>query len=376
MKIVFCIGYDNPQWNALTWQEKGIGGSEYCVIKLSEQLAKHGHEVYVIGDVEGAWINRVTYINLNSVLNRGNERGSNSLAFTDVDWVIGVNYIAFTKIMDDNSFKFSKAMFWAHNEYWHNWYKGEELEDKGKEILEDERLKAIICVSEWQVEHINLKRAEALGYMPSQLPTYIQVISNAIDPNDWENINVPKVRNSFIYSSATDRGLDWLLNGLWERIYYAMPESTLTICTPPYSEKWGYEPPKLPGVTWLGALPPRKLYEQISKSEYWLYPSQYPETYCITALEMMLGGVKICSTNTGNLNTLLKNRGVIVDSNQMIGDIQNDMVNAVMRDNGACHDDKAYHYKWYKQTMENKKWVMEQTWENRVHEWLMLLENL
>ena len=376
MKIVFCIGYANPQWNALTWQEKGIGGSEYCVIKLSEQLAKHGHEVYVIGDVEGAWINRVTYINLNSVLNRGNERGSNSLAFTDVDWVIGVNYIAFTKIMDDNSFKFSKAMFWAHNEYWHNWYKGEELEDKGKEILEDERLKAIICVSEWQVEHINLKRAEALGYIPSQLPTYIQVISNAIDPNDWENINVPKVRNSFIYSSATDRGLDWILNGLWDRIYYAMPDSTLTICTPPYNEKWGYEPPKLPGVTWLGALPPRKLYEQISKSEYWLYPSQYPETYCITALEMMLGGVKICSTNTGNLNTLLKNRGVIVDSNQMIGDIQTDMVNAVMRDNGACHDDKAYHYKWYKQTMENKKWVMEQTWENRVHEWLMLLENL
>ena len=52
MKIVFCIGYANPQWNALTWQEKGIGGSEYCVIKLSEQLAKHGHEVYVIGDVE------------------------------------------------------------------------------------------------------------------------------------------------------------------------------------------------------------------------------------------------------------------------------------------------------------------------------------
>ena len=58
MKIVFCIGYANPHWNALTWQEKGIGGSEYCVIKLSEQLAKHGHEVYVIGDVEGAWNER------------------------------------------------------------------------------------------------------------------------------------------------------------------------------------------------------------------------------------------------------------------------------------------------------------------------------
>ena len=375
MKIVFCIGYANPHWNALTWQEKGIGGSEYCVIKLSEQLAKHGHDVYVIGDVEGAWINRVTYINLSSVLNRGNERGSNSLAFTDVDWVIGVNYIAFTKIMDDNSFKFDKAIFWAHNEYWHNWYKGEELEDKGKEILEDERLKAIICVSQWQVEHINLKRAEALGYIPSQLPTYIQPITNAIDPSDWENINVPKVRNSFIYSSATDRGLEQLLE-MWPRIKTGLPDATLNICTPPYSEKWGYQPPKLDGVTWLGALPPKKLYEQISKSEYWLYPSKYPETYCISALEMMLGGVKICSTNTGNLNTLLENRGVIVDSSMSMDDIQNDMITAVMRDNGSCHDDKEYHYRWYEQTMRNKEWVMKQSWESRVHEWLMILENL
>ena len=88
---------------------------------------------------------------------------------------------------------------------------GKELEDKGKSILEDERLKAIICVSKWQVEHINLKRAETLGYIPSNSNTYIQVISNAIDPNDWENINVPKVPNSFIYSSATDRGLEDLI---------------------------------------------------------------------------------------------------------------------------------------------------------------------
>jgi glycosyltransferase involved in cell wall biosynthesis len=375
MKIMFYIGYAETKWNKHVWEQKGIGGSEYCVIKLSEQLAKHGHEVYVVGDVEGAWINRVTYINVNNLLNRGNERGSNSIAFTDFDWVIGVNYINFTKVLDKNSIFFKKALFWAHNEYWHTWHEGKELEDKGKSILEDERLKAIICVSKWQVEHINLKRAEALGYIPSNDPTYIQVISNAIDPNDWENIDVPKVRNSFIYSSATDRGLDWLLN-MWDRIYYAMPESTLNICTPPYSEKWGYEPPQLPGVTWLGALPPKKLYEQISKSEYWLYPSKYPETYCITALEMMLGGVKICSTNTGNLDALLNGRGAIFDSGQMIGDIQNDMVNAVMMDNGACHDDKAYHYKWYKQTMENKKWVMKQTWENRVHEWIMILENM
>ena len=375
MKIMFYIGYAETKWNKQVWEKQGIGGSEYCVIKLSEQLAKHGHEVYVVGDVEGAWINRVTYINVNNLLNKGNERGSNSIAFTEFDWVIGVNYINFTKVLDKNSINFSKALFWAHNEYWHTWHEGKELEDKGKSILEDERLKAIICVSKWQVEHINLKRAETLGYIPSNSNTYIQVISNAIDPNDWENINVPKVPNSFIYSSATDRGLEDLIK-MWPAIKHAIPDATLNVCTPPYSEAWGYNPAHPKGVTWLGALPPKKLYEQISKSEYWVYPSKYPETYCISAVEMMLGGVKICSTNTGNLDALLNGRGAIFDSGQMIGDIQTDMVNAVMRDNGACHDDKAYHYKWYKQTMENKKWVMEQTWENRVHEWIMVLESM
>ena len=375
MKIMFYIGYAETKWNKQVWEKQGIGGSEYCVIKLSEQLAKHGHEVYVVGDVEGAWINRVTYINVNNLLNKGNERGSNSIAFTEFNWVIGVNYINFTKVLDKNSINFSKALFWAHNEYWHTWHEGKELEDKGKSILEDERLKAIICVSKWQVEHINLKRAETLGYIPSNSNTYIQVISNAIDPNDWENINVPKVPNSFIYSSATDRGLEDLIK-MWPAIKHAIPDATLNVCTPPYSEAWGYNPAHPKGVTWLGALPPKKLYEQISKSEYWLYPSQYPETYCITALEMMLGGVKICSTNTGNLDALLNGRGMIFDSGMLMDDIQDEMINAIFRDKGTCHDDKKYHYDWYKMTMDNKKWAMNQSWENRVHEWLMVLESM
>ena len=375
MKILFYIGYAKTPWNKQVWEKQGIGGSEYCVIKLSEQLAKHGHQVYVVGDVEGAWINKVTYINVNNLLNRGNERGSNSIAFTDFDWVIGVNYINFIKTLDKNSIKFSKALFWAHNEYWYTWHEGKELEDKGKSTLEDERLKAIICVSKWQVEHINLKRAETLGYIPSNSNTYIQVISNAIDPNDWENINVPKVRNSFIYSSATDRGLEDLVK-MWPAIKRAIPDATLNVCTPPYSEAWGYNPAHPEGITWLGALPPKKLYEQISKSEYWLYPSKYPETYCITALEMMLGGVKICSTNTGNLDALLNGRGMIFDSGMLMNDIQDEMINAIFRDKGTCHDDKRYHYDWYKMTMDNKKWAMNQSWENRVHEWIMILESM
>ena len=45
MKIIFYTGYSKDKWNKQTWETKGIGGSEYCVIKLAEYLAKEGHKV-------------------------------------------------------------------------------------------------------------------------------------------------------------------------------------------------------------------------------------------------------------------------------------------------------------------------------------------
>ena len=375
MKILFFVGYANPKWNKSTWETKGIGGSEYCVIKLSEELAKKGHKVYITGDVEGAYINKVTYLHHDTILNKGNERGADAIAFSEFDWVIATNYLSYMKVLDDNSIFFKKSLFWVHNEYWHNWYNGKELtQEEQSHYLQDKRLTKIICVSEWQVPYIKKQVNKALGYTPQNDHTYIQVIGNAIDPSDWDEVNVNKVKNSFIYSSATDRGLETLLE-MWPQIVAQLPDATLNVCTPPYSERWGYKPPEMQGVTWLGALSPKKLYEQISKSEYWLYPSKYPETYCISALEMMLGGVKIVSTNTGNLDSLLNGRGKIVDSGKLIIDVMNESMDMIFRDNGTCHDDKKFHYEWYNTTVNNLKWVKKQSWKNRVNQWLTVLEN-
>jgi glycosyltransferase involved in cell wall biosynthesis len=43
----------------------------------------------------------------------------------------------------------------------------------------------------------------------------------------------------------------------------------------------------------LGQLNTEQLYSEMSSAEYWLYPSIYPETSCITALEMLMSEV-IC----------------------------------------------------------------------------------
>ena len=45
MNILFCTGYHKEPINKDYWLENGIGGSEYCTIKLAEQFQKMGHSV-------------------------------------------------------------------------------------------------------------------------------------------------------------------------------------------------------------------------------------------------------------------------------------------------------------------------------------------
>ena len=52
MKILIYTGYHNPKLSKQVWLDKGIGGTEYCYIKLAEALYKQGHNVVVSGEVE------------------------------------------------------------------------------------------------------------------------------------------------------------------------------------------------------------------------------------------------------------------------------------------------------------------------------------
>ena len=65
------------------------------------------------------------------------------------------------------------------------------------------------------------------------------------------------------------------------------------------------------------------------KAEYWIYQSDYLETYCITALEMMMARVKIITNGTGNIINLMNggDNGTIIDNNPdtIIDTLKNDI---------------------------------------------------
>ena len=58
-------------------------------------------------------MNKVTYVDYEAILNKGNERGANSIAFTVFDWAIGVNYIHYMEALDGASLYYKKSLFWS-----------------------------------------------------------------------------------------------------------------------------------------------------------------------------------------------------------------------------------------------------------------------
>ncbi len=303
MKILFTVGYQNKPINDSVLAQEGMGGSEYCVIKLAKEFEKAGHDVVVTGEVINSQVNNLKFLDYSSI-------GNNQ----HFDVVIASNYIHYFKHLEEKNITFDKSYFWIHNLEFYPFYNGEVLPNAGTDYLNHPKLTNIIAVSEWQ-RGILIKKYNIT-------PDKIKVIGNAISPEDFDSIKQEKFKNKVIYTSGPDRGL-WNLLNIWDDLKKINPKLTLWVAQPPYTKDWdfldkikadypNYE--KNFDVNYLGPLNPTDLYTQIKSAEWWIYPSQYPETYCITALEMMMGRVKLLSSDTGNLKHLLNNKSTLISS--------------------------------------------------------------
>ena len=291
MKVLIWTGYQNPHWNKTTWASKGIGGSEYCVLKLAEYLVKQDHDVIVGGDVLQGEFNGVKYIHHDKFLEwRGpvNEINPNTIkVFSHFDVVLATNYINYAKHLKDNHITYDKSFFWMHNENFYKWYKGNEL-DNWREYFQSPKLTKIVGVSKFHENLLKNNAKDLFDYTLEKATNNITHMDNAIDVKDYTNPLNSKVKGRIIWSSSPDRGLDFIVQN-WKSWKEQRPDLSLVVCSPPYSKDWTKaDLSNLEDVEWKGALNPTQLREEQSKAEYWVYVSNYMETYCITALEMML----------------------------------------------------------------------------------------
>ena len=375
--VLLWVGYHAQKWDARNWVEQGMGGSEYSMLKLAYKLQNKGYDVTVAGDVQVGWLWGVKWVNEDALKNNRGPRGLNEAHDVRVkdhyDIVVGNNYISFIKHLEAVDISFDKAYFWMHNEDYYKWYKGEELNEY-KSYFKHPKLKAIIGVSKFHANILKENASKLFNYTPQEANTYIRSIDNAIDLDDyteWKNVPIEidtdnKVKGRVIWSSSPDRGLEMILRN-WSDWKAKRPDLSLVVCSPPYSVNW-LDKKLLDGlkdVEWKANLCPLDLKREIAKAEYWIYCSDYVETYCISALEMMMGKVKIMTTGTGNIMSLIGSgdRGEIctMDPDSVINDLLNDINKPLYNTRQTNKVNKAL------------RWAKNENWDNRVNEWIKMI---
>lgn len=338
MKILVYIGYQHqPLTQSDVNASVKVGGSELAAVKLAESLQYRGYDVYIGGQVvEGVW-NGVKWITIEYCQREY------------FDLVIAVNYLHYLKKLPTS---FSKSIFWFHNTDFFKWYVGEQSIDES--WLQDDRLTAVVGLTKWHANQLQR------GF---NLTKPLHIIGNGLDRKDFPAWKVGKIPASFIYSSARERGLYRLLD-MWPKIKQQIPEATLRVFGPGY-DRDNTSLPNLPGVTYMGTVDQQTLHNWQMKSEYWLHPTEYKETYCITALEAQYAGCIPITTSLAALREVVSSRGFLFNQNET----DESLINIIK----VLHRSPEVKEK-LRSRMQH--WAKQQTWSSRTDEWIKLINQL
>lgn len=282
-------------WNPDTFKSGGHGGAETCIIKLAPMFAADGWRTVVFGTP-------------------GDYRGVHD----GVEWWGSDEYLPGEKF---HTFVSSRSLLpfdgtplakvkllWMHDV---NIGK----EESGAMLRPDK----VLGLTSWHANHLR-----KLYGLPEDK---ISVMPNGIDltrfnKDEWDKEN----KFNFIYSSSPDRGLDTLL-GLWPIIKDSYPEANLhlfygwdmidkvigmhkgrgagIIHLEEFRNKCINQIEALGGETGgiysHGRVNQVELARHMAKCSIWAYPTDFMETFCITALEMQMSGVIPLTSNLAAL---------------------------------------------------------------------------
>ena len=259
--------------------EKGIGGSEEAIIRISRELVKQGYSVTVFGTPgeEAGLDGKVEYRHYW-------EFNSKDQFDIFISWRSPEQF--------DQKFNARKSYLWLHD-----------VMDK-EEFIEERlaNLDRVIFVSQYH--------RDLYPFIPEEK---CFVSGNGITPEDFIELDGKFERDPHrvIYMSSHVRGLQ-LIYEVWADVKKEVPDAKLDIYygwgsydsvnkSNPERMAWKEKMLKwekeLDGVTDHGKIGHKQIAEEIFKSGVWAYPCPFPEVYCITAVKAQAGGAVPVSSN-------------------------------------------------------------------------------
>jgi len=350
-KPILCIfmGY-SP---SITKGDSTIAGSEIMAHNLAKNLLSH-YDVNVFGTSYSGYeiYDGVKYYNLDLLEDFQDKN--------EIEILIVSRYIYYFL---EYQIRAKKTYVWMHDKTFHYSWNGGEISDMGKNLMEyvDPKIKGYITLTQ---THKNLIKNI---YKINQ--EKIHVIGNALEKEKWE-ISSNKIKNSFIWVSSPDRGLDLMLE-YFPIINEKHPDSELYIYWNPNEITTNQMDiiKKYPYIHFGGKLNNDQIIEKFKKTDYWAYPNTVPENFSMAALEAQMSGC-MCITSERGFEEVIADRGIIIDSrihSFESGEFKTKFLDELFKVMKNPKLKKQY-------TDKGKLWAIDQCWDVRIKEWLSLFK--
>lgn len=289
--VIHMGGFSRP-WDPK--HETSISGSEYMAINMAKELTKIGYRVIMFGFFEKDDTNyQGIYEGVQYIDN--NYFPEFSLKYV-IDYLIISRHVS-NLVYYDN---IKNVYLWTHDVL--------PIFKKHSSIIQIhiKKFKGIIAISQWQKEFMKQK----LGIAESSF-----ILSrNAIYTERFLS-TPPKIPFRFIYTSDASRGLHHLIH-MMPSIKARYPLTTLSIFTKInlIDQELVDKIRSLDYVTLNGRVTQDVISYELLRSDIWLYPTDFEETYCISALEAMAAGCLVATVKYAGLQYTVGNRGIMCEA--------------------------------------------------------------
>lgn len=351
-------------WHPKTIAEGGSGGSELAVMEIAKRFAEDGWRTVVFGTpgMEAGVYDGVEYW-----------RAEDFLPSEPFHTFISSRAPAPFEVELNSKNKY----LWCHDvNMGDTFFPVKDVPDK------------IISVSNWQAQHMS-------KLYDADINKFITIPNGLnMDRFDKDRSQDGTIEPKFIWSSSPDRGLDVLL-GLWPTIKEYYPEAELHVyygwnmidkiinsmrnrgATGGYLEyikgqivgkmmELGGEEG---GIYNHGRVNQKELAEAMYQNSFWAYPTQFMETFCITALECQAAGVIPVTSKLAALQETVALSDLLVEGWPSNLDYQNRWLRLLFTIFDMSSEDII------KIRKVNRNFATQFTWDNAYEQWKKLVED-
>lgn len=314
-------------WNGSTVHTEPLGGSEASVAYTARALAKAGEEVHVVTHGTPGVFENVTYYNQ-----------VDAPQLTEQPWDV-VLVSRWVEALNGINWGWKAGFFWAH--------------DLPTGELVELRCSKAVMLSQYQAARWATD------------PEYTVLIGDGVDLDVFRNGgDSERDPNKLIWASNPDRGLA-VAARIFQEVRKRWPDLELHVYGRSAVYGWtdDTEAPFLPreedmeNVIMHEPLPRYSLAAELRSAHAVFYPTFWPETYCMAALEAQAAGTPVICPPLAALTETVKG-----------GILTHDFLNAMSQ----LRNKK----RWEKLSEAGREWAEQNSWTIRAKQWIHLAEEV